>query len=714
MRRCIVCSLALLTPASVLAQPVEKWEGGGCVGGYCDTGWYASPAVVDLNGDGTIEVIWGGYDLVVLAGASGEEIWRGSNGQRIWPSPAVADLTGDGTLEVVVGRGGDQLTVYGADGTELWTRNPFGDGEVRTVALGDLDGSGSVEIVVGRASGGEVEQVSVYEPDGSVRAGFPARHADDPGYGWGMYNQNVALGDLDRDGQWEIYAPTDTHYITVLDPAGGQLPVHEMYGEGKVWSEVGVHVDHATDLVGYADCGTEHRPNFANSAPVVADLDGDGGDEFVVVGDVYDCSIGDPEGDLYHTPFILNIDRTRWSGSGYDWEILPVPEAGSGPLSEDYSIIQNSVTSAVVADLDDDGEKEILYPSYDGKLHAVWLDGTAHGNWPFVVPGDGINFASEPAVVDIGGDGPAEVILTSWPENGGNRRGRLYVLDASGAEVESLDLPAPLNDDWNGSLGAPTVANIDADPELEIVIGTTASGVVAYDLPGSANARVLWGTSRGGLLRSGSVGVVPIVGDGGTGGASPSSGGASGVPPVETGGTDSGGTSGTGGAGGSPNSGGAGTGGSGSSSGGVPGGGGAPSGGGSTGTGNHSGSGHASGGDVGTGGSAGGSGPSGSAGTDPSGGSGGHGAMGGEGDAGQIPDAGDGKAGAAVDEGPSRPRRDDGNGGAAGSNAADEGEGGSKDDGCSCGAVEAQGRGPLLPVLALLLLARARRSRSRP
>ncbi|MBN1607216.1 MAG: VCBS repeat-containing protein [Polyangiaceae bacterium] len=555
MRHYLAFSLVLSVPALALGQPVEKWQAGGCKNGYCDTGWYASPAVVDLDGDGNMEVVWGGYDLVALEGATGKEIWRGPNGQRIWPSPAVADLTGDGSLEVVVGRGGDQVTVYSASGTELWTRHPFGAGEVRTLALGDLDGNGSIEIVVGRASGGEVEQVSVYEPDGSVRSGFPARHADDPGYGWGLYNQNVALGDLDGDSELEIYVPTDTHYILAVHPDGEQLAVNAMYGAGKVWSQVGVHVDQAADLRGYAECGTEHRPNFANSAPVIADVDGNGSDEFIVVGDVYDCSVGDPDGDLYHTPFILNMDRTRWSGSGYDWQTIPVPGAGSGPLSQDYAVIQYCVTSAAVADLDNDGEKEILYPSYDGKLHAVWLDRTAHGSWPFTLPTDGgIHFASEPAVVDLEGDGPAEVIFTSWPENGGDRVGRLYILDAYGHLLESVDLPAPLGDDWNGSLGAPTVANIDADPDLEIVIGTTASGAVAYDLPGSAGARILWGTSRGSLMRSGRASAVGSATNNGGAAGSDGAGGS-----TATGGADD--TGGTSAAGGNAHSGGGGDGG---------------------------------------------------------------------------------------------------------------------------------------------------------
>jgi uncharacterized repeat protein (TIGR01451 family) len=53
-------------------------------------------------------------------------------------------------------------------------------------------------------------------------------------------------------------------------------------------------------------------------------------------------------------------------------------------------------------------------------------------------------------------------------------------------------------------MAAPTLANIDADADLEIVLNTAHSGVVAYDLPGSANASILWGTGRGNFQRSGS------------------------------------------------------------------------------------------------------------------------------------------------------------------------------------------------------------------
>src|SRR5687767_6945902 len=238
--------------------------------------------------------------------------------------------------------------------------------------------------------------------------------------------------------------------------------------------------------------------------PAVADMDGDGSLEVVVPGDAYDCSVGDGEGDYAILPWVLERDRTRWSGSGYDWTVIPTPEPASAPLVQDYNVIESSVSNAVAADLDGDGQKEIVYAAYDGKVHAWWLDKTQHGNWPYVVPGPGFDFASEPLVADLDGDGAAEVIFTSWTEKALDGTGHLHVLDALGNPLHVIALPPAISaGDWNGSLGAPTLANIDADADYELVLGTVHAGIVAYDLPGTAAARIRWGTGRGGNLRTG-------------------------------------------------------------------------------------------------------------------------------------------------------------------------------------------------------------------
>jgi alpha-tubulin suppressor-like RCC1 family protein len=514
------CTLTLTADTSVTASfalagisaPVLMWRYGGCLSGpYCERAWYSSPAVADLDGDGQPDVIWGAGDVVALNGANGSLKWRAGSDKRVWSGVAVADLTGNGTPEVIAARKYDELTVYDRFGNTIWTRNPFGSGELRTMAVADLENDGRLEIIVGTASV-STYQLNAFEPDGAVRSGWPVRHDGDPGDGSGLWNQNVTVADMNGDGFKEVITTTGSHYMTAIDRSGNQLPANGVYAPQQYWSQVGLAVDYSAELRGYVNCGAENRPYLGDSAPDVADVNGDGVPELVVVGNVYDCSTG-PYTDLYHMPFILNLDRTRWSGSGFDWIAIPTPGPGSAPRSEDFDVIENAMPNPSVADLDGDGLKEILFASYDGKVHAYWLDKTEHGNWPYTIPtsgasGDDFRFASEPVVVDLNNDGHAEVIFTTWPKKASGRVGQLIVLDYLGHELSRTNLPAPaIGETWNGALDAPTIANIDSDPDLEVVVGTVSSGVVAYKLPNTANARILWGTGRGNYLRTGVPGV---------------------------------------------------------------------------------------------------------------------------------------------------------------------------------------------------------------
>lgn len=116
--------------------------------------------------------------------------------------------------------------------------------------------------------------------------------------------------------------------------------------------------------------------------------------------------------------------------------------------------------------------------------------------------------ASEALIVDLSGDGSPEVLFTTYAS--GEPRmpeapAHLIVLDAGGNELHKIELA------HRGSMAAPSVADLDGDGQLELVIslkdalGGPEGGVQIWDLPGSADNCVLWGTGRGDALRTGYV-----------------------------------------------------------------------------------------------------------------------------------------------------------------------------------------------------------------
>jgi uncharacterized repeat protein (TIGR01451 family) len=520
--------LAMLTTSGVpphvqahaaFGAPVLKWQLGGCYSSWCETGWYSSPATADLDGDGQVEVIASAYSIFVLDGSTGMLEWKMSSGHdrtdpnasnvgRTWPGIVIADLDDDGALEIVTAHSGGWVSVYNSQGyfEPGWPQHPISN-ELRGLLVSDLDGDDLLEVIVTGAVGNQIN-TWVFEPDGDLRPGWP-QLSNTSGYAYGVFNSNASAGELDSDGANEIVVPSDVHYICAYEADGTQIPANGMYS-GKGWGKVGVWESLATELRGWGECSgvreESYRTNFAHGPSVIADMNGDGVMEVVATGNVYDCSVGHPPG-KYNGIYIFNADRSRFNDGAFDWQSVPI-DTGA-PLTEDYDVIENNQPNPAVADLDGDGRMEIIYSSYDGRVHAFWLDKTEHGNWPYSVfnPAEGFyRFASEPVIADLDDNGYAEVIFTSWTQKGSDHTGKLYILDYLGNPIYEVSLPDAFSGgNWNGALPAPTLANIDSDSDLEIILLTVNSGVVAYDLPGTANAYILWGTGRGDYQRDGNL-----------------------------------------------------------------------------------------------------------------------------------------------------------------------------------------------------------------
>jgi hypothetical protein len=113
----------------------------------------SSPALGDIDGDDSLEVVFIGYHSTVftLNGEDGSLCWSyiTPGSLIINPSPALGDIDGDGLLEVIVG--GSYYSLYalnGENGSVLWSYPTYAIIN-SSAALGDIDDDGYLEVVVG-------------------------------------------------------------------------------------------------------------------------------------------------------------------------------------------------------------------------------------------------------------------------------------------------------------------------------------------------------------------------------------------------------------------------------------------------------------------------------------------------------------------------------------------------------------------------------------
>lgn len=469
-------------------------------------GWSGSPALVDLDGDDTVEIIVPRHDRLQVWHADGTLVREHTVEGRIWSSPVVVDLLpGTAGLEVAVAARG-QIYAYDAAGNGLPGFPTDVRDELRSLAAGDIDGDGAFELVASttqRLESGEFRDVVfAVEANGDAVAGFPpnttgASGCDEACYVTGAFDQNVGLGDLDGDDIVDVVVPHDNAYLSIHDGTGRAFDAASIFEDRTKVLGVRFLHDYAEAQQGYAEMEeTALQAHFTNSSPVVANLDGVGGRELIVLGSVQNAAQSDRLQGV--ALWVVNSDGTRPA----NW-LTPyhVPDYRAGLWDFDGTNVVGQNNSVAVLDLDPaSAGLEVLFAGFDGRIHAV----NARGEqvWVYAYTQSDRVLTGGVIAADLSGDGIPEVVFASYSPD--EDVSHLFVLDAGGNLLHQLPLPG------RGAMPIPSIGDVNGNGTLEIVV-SLKDGVdgerqtLIYEVAGSSTNCLPWPTARGNLRRDGYV-----------------------------------------------------------------------------------------------------------------------------------------------------------------------------------------------------------------
>jgi hypothetical protein len=467
--------------------------------------WLGSPAVADLDGDGVHEIVVPRGGRLVVWGPDGAIRWTAdaAGGGRIWASPVIGDFTGDAQLEVAIASR-QYIHLYDAAGALLPGFPVAWRDEVRSLAGGDLDADGRPELIAVTTSplsgGGQRDIVLAIRGDGTLQPGFPPNTTgtagcDDACYVTGGYDQNVAVGPIDGDAALDVLIGQDNAYLSWHRGSGVAFDANPIFNDrSKVLGIRFLH-DYALAQQGWAnDEESANQAHFTNSAPAIADVDGDGTTELVVLGSVQNAAQTDRFRGV--ALWVLHADGTRPAA----WvEPFHVSEYLAGLWDFDGTNVVAATNQVAVADLDPEVPGlDMVFAGFDGRIHRVGADRVERFATRYTSRDD--ELTGGVALADLSGDGRPEIVFATYSPTAGVSA--LHVLDRAGVAQQRVPLPD------RGGMPVPSIADVDGDGVLEIVVSLKdaedrARAVLVYRVPGSSPGCLLWPTGRANLLRNG-------------------------------------------------------------------------------------------------------------------------------------------------------------------------------------------------------------------
>ncbi len=341
----------------------------------------SSPVIADVNGNGSMEVIFGAYSGALhVVSVDGIELpgFPFELGDDIWGSPAVADLEGDGDVEIIIGSKNKHLFILNADGSVQvdYNANQFLMG---TPALGDIDGDDDLEIIFGGYS--SPGKLFAINPDGSNVPGFPYELGE-------KIQRGVALADFNGNGKVDIVCGTDSENLWLIydDLTVADGFPFEASGDFRTAPSV---LEINGEKIIFAGSRDDNLYAVHSDGSLLFQVE-TGGD---IVGS---ASFSETENGT--AIFFGSADEYLYAvdGNGNALEGWPV------------NLGDNVVSAPVFADLDSDGSIEIISATVSGNITCFHLDGSNYSHFPINTE---IFIRGSASVFDMDLDGDLEIFV---------------------------------------------------------------------------------------------------------------------------------------------------------------------------------------------------------------------------------------------------------------------------------------------------------------
>jgi hypothetical protein len=422
----------------------------------------SAPAFGDLDADGDLDLVAGAYDgglfyfentgsptspaFVPLTGAASPfDGWD----LGYYTSPALGDLDGDGDLDVAAGNANGDFPFLENTGSAMDpsfaslpnAANPLDMrvGSFSTPALGDLDGDGDLDLVAGEAAGSfasfenhlgdMIRRTGAANPLASLFSGAPS-----------------SLGDLDDDGDFDLVI-AQFHSITnhIDEFAFREYLYYENTGSptAPAWIR---RTGAANPLDGYDVLGF--------TMPALVDLDDDG-DLDLVAGTRYGIFIYyENTGSASSVAFVPRAGAANpLNGLNLGSENFTNPTFGDLDADGDLDLVSGERFFGLFRYLENTGSA--TSPAF------VWRTGAANP-----LEGENVGSTSAPALGDVDADGDLDLVagryfggLLFYYENTGSVASPAFIQRTGGAN---------LFDGYLVSAADPSLVDLDGDGDLDV------------------------------------------------------------------------------------------------------------------------------------------------------------------------------------------------------------------------------------------------------